>query len=104
MRLAWLYLKSNDVNEASQKTCSTIKAYAESLGAHDKFNLTLTDTFVRLMAQRMKPGEQNWQSFIKNNPDIAHNALTVLGKHFSKDLLMSESARTSLIKPDIHPL
>lgn len=104
LRCAWLYLSSNDLDTALRLICSGIKAYAESLGSTTKFNLTLTDAFVRIMAKRMKQTEApDWQSFLDHNDDLVSDALSVLSEHFSKELLFSETARTSLVKPDHRP-
>ena len=99
IRLAWLYLSQLSFAEANHKVCTGIKAYGESLGAHDKFNLTLTDALVRLMARRMKEG-QSWSAFTAANNDLFSDALSLLAKHFSKELLFSDSARVTLQQPD----
>lgn len=48
LRLAWLYLQSNDVSQAAKLTSNGIKAYAESLGANNKFHLTITNALYQL--------------------------------------------------------
>ena len=105
LRLAWLYLNSNDVETAVQLVCSGIQNYAGSLGATTKFHLTITDALVRIVAKRVDTmGEKRWELFLDENNDLVEDALSVLYQHFSKDLLFSEEARTSLVQPDIRPL
>jgi len=102
LRLAWLYLKDYEVDIAVNKTCTTIKAYAESLGVHQKFNMTITDSLVRIMAKRMEiMEEKNWPKFIHANTDLIEDALFMLLQYYTKDKLMSEEARLSVISPDI---
>lgn len=105
LRLAWLYLNSQDVEDAVQAVCTGIDAYASSLGAHTKFHLTITDALVRIMAQRLeqRPGK-SWADFLEDNNDLVRDAVGVLSKHFSRELLFSETARTTLVKPDLRPL
>ena len=105
LRLAWLYLSRNDVDTAVQLVCSGIQAYAESLGASTKFHLTITDTLVRITAKRInRMKERVWQLFLDQNRDLVEDAISVLLQYFSKDVLFSETARLSLVQPDIRPL
>ena len=105
LRLAWLYLADYDVATATEKVCSGIKSFAESVGAHTKFHLTITDALVRMMFNRinqMEPAE--FEDFLNENGDLLEDAVSVLQQHFSKDLLFSETARTTLVQPDIRPI
>ena len=105
LRLAWLYLSVNDLNSAIELVCSGIKSYAESLGATTKFHLTMTDATVRIMNQRMLINKtDSWEIFLNENPDLVNDLLSVLHQHFSPDFLVTETARTTLVKPDIKSL
>jgi len=105
IRIACIYLNKYEVKKANKKVCDAIKLYAESLGATNKFNLTLTDAIVKIMANRMKGSADNtWEVFIENNQDIVCDAIGVLNQYFSKEVLFSEQARTSLVNPDIKPI
>lgn len=102
LRLAWLYLQQENLETAINKVCVGIKAYAESLGAKDKFNLTITDAIVRIMAQRINTmPEKNWQLFLDTNRDLVNNTVSVLSQYFSLDQMMGEKARGKLIAPDL---
>ena len=102
MRLAWLYLSRHTVDEATQKVCNGISAYAESLGAKDKFNITLTYSFVLLMASRINNvSKQDFSAYLQSNEDLVNNAGTVLAKHFSNELLFSEQAKKTVMQPDL---
>ena len=85
--------------------CSGIKDFGESLGANTKFHLTITDSLVRIMAKRLDEMDQKgWQSFLDQNKDMVDDAIGVLLQYFSRDLLFSESARTTLVSPDLQPI
>lgn len=105
LRLAWLYLNRYEVETAVNQVYSRIQAYAASLGAKDKFHLTITDALVRIMAKRIAiMSQKEWELFLVENNDLVEDALSVLDQHFSRELLFSEQARTSLVQPDVQPL
>ena len=103
LRIAWLYLSRYSLNEANQRVCRGIKTYAESLGATDKFNLTITGALVKIMAQRMEKG-QGWEDFIHSNSDLVENALAVLGSYYSDEVLFSEEAKRCVLEADVREL
>ena len=49
-RLAWIYLRRLPMDEAIQRACVNIKAFASSLGASDKFHFTMTQAFMCIIA------------------------------------------------------
>ena len=105
LRLAWIYLTHHDLETSVEGVCSGIKGYAESLGAKTKFHITITDSLVRIMANRLdRMPKKDWQSFLEQNNDMVDDAISVLLQHFSRELLFSEAARTALVEPDIQPI
>lgn len=105
LRLAWLCLNDMGTENAVIKVCTIIKNYAESLGAHKKFNLAVTDAFVRIMATRMNKGKSGgWVSFLRYNPDLVEDALSVLEQYFSQKTLARKDVQTSLNQPDINTM
>jgi len=102
LRLAWLYLDDYEVDIAVHKACGTIKAYAESLGAKQKFNITITDALIRIIAKRRKGMlDKTWSNFLNSNRDLVEDAFSVLLQYYSKEQLLSEEARLSVVLPDI---
>ncbi|MCV2884023.1 hypothetical protein OE749_04885 [Aestuariibacter sp. AA17] len=102
LRIAWLYLMQSDLEQAVDSTCNGIRSYAESLGAKDKFNFTISYALVMIISNRMNAEKQsNWQNFLNKNRDLADDALGILCKHYNKSTLFSEDARKQLILPDI---
>ena len=105
LRLSWLYLESNDVEQAINKISEGINLYATSLGAKDKFNITITDAIVRIMAKKINlMPKRHWQLFLRDNSDLVDDCFSVLCQYYSKHILNSDLARTSLIPPDIRPI
>lgn len=102
LRLAWLYLQKDHLGRAIELTCSGIKAYAESLGATDKFHYTITDGLVRVIWQRMQDVQStDWRAFLESNQDLQKDALQVLYQYYSEHVLFSEAAKTSWVLPDL---
>ena len=105
LRLAWLYLDSNDIDTASEQACHGIQRYAASLGAHDKFHMTITDSLVRIIGHRINANKiQTWESFQETNTDIITDALSVLNQYYSNERLFSDEAKVSLVSPDKQPI
>ena len=102
LRLTWLYLSIFDQTAASAKISRGIQLYAESLGAKDKFHITITDAMIKLVAQRMKLSSgESWQAFLSDNPDLVENAVGVLLEYYNRDTLFSDQARTTLLAADL---
>lgn len=105
LRLAWLYLMDDEVDLVIEKLSVGIKGYAESLGARQKFHLTITDAIIRLMAERIKRLEYpTWSQFLQQNRDLVEDASAVLHQYYSESLLSSEAARLNVLQPDIKPI
>ena len=105
LRIGWLYLNRYKRQNAVKKVCRGIKAYAESLGASDKFNLTITDALMQIMANRIEQqGIDSWQAFLALNPDLIDNALAVLQRYYSAAVLFSEAAKVERLAPDIRAI
>ncbi|MEM8862652.1 MAG: hypothetical protein AAGD96_30450 [Chloroflexota bacterium] len=105
LRLAWIYLNHHDLETSVEGVCSGIKAYAESLGANGKFHLTITDSLVRIVAKRLEEMPQkDLHGFLEQNQDLVDDAVFVLLNHYSKERLFSDTARVSLLEPDLQPI
>lgn len=105
IRLAFLYLEQYALDEAIQRISSGIQKYATSLGASDKFHVTITDAITRVIAQRKQATDsKSWQLFLKENQDLVDDALSILHQYYSKDLLFSAMAKQQLLPPDLQSL
>lgn len=101
LRIAWLYLSQQPLAQAVNSVCAGIKAYAESLGAKDKFHHTLTEATVRLISERMDSGKYRYfYEFLKNNLDLITELKQLIANQYSEELLNSERARNEYVEPD----
>jgi hypothetical protein len=105
LRIAWLYLNSYPLETAISKVTSGISSYAESLGATDKFQHTLTEAIVRVMALRLEPDTSvNLELFLARNSDLVENIWGVVGRYYSQETLNSELAKAQFVEPDLRPI
>jgi len=102
IRLAWLYLNKYEYSIAVDKTCVGINAYASSLGATDKFNITMTVAMMEIIFNRINRLDvKSWQIFMTNNTDLIENSLAILLEYYSKEQLFSNAAKITVLKPDL---
>lgn len=105
VRLAWLYLQQNSEKTAIGKVCNGIKSYASSLGANDKFHVTITYSLLKLIALRVNQSKsKSWQEFNAQNSDLLEDCIGLLLQHYNKETLFSELARTQFVAPDIQAI
>ncbi len=105
LRLAWIYLNSYPLELAVEKVTRGISDYANSLGATDKFQHTLTEAIVRIMAERLKESEAgDLGNFLAANPDLVQDVLGLVKRYYSDALLASPTARERFVAPDLLPL
>lgn len=101
LRVAWLYLMQFNLDEAISHTCQGIQRLATHLGAPEKFNHTVTEALVRIMAHRMKhKPTTRFTDFLAGNNDLLVNARGVLTRYYSEEVLMSREARRRWVEPD----
>jgi len=105
LRLAWLYLNSYPLETAISKVTTGISSYAESLGATDKFQHTLTEAIVRIMAIRLEPDTPvSLELFLARNNDLVENIWGVVGRYYSQETLNSELAKAQFVEPDLRSI
>ncbi len=100
--LAWLYIRDCGLKKASQKLNDGIKSFARSLGAEQKYHCTLTTTFACAIKSRFKEDE-TFVKFLKSNRDLETNAMHIIQKHYSPELLQAANAKSTLVSPDRMP-
>jgi hypothetical protein len=127
VRMAWLYLTRLPFVEAldrvrtgirklndrigqplithrapSQYSCKTTRVTG-STGDPNGYHETITVAFARLIASRVRLGE-DFPAFRDRNPDLFDRTLPALLRHYSKERLWSPEARRWFIEPDVEML
>jgi hypothetical protein len=104
IRLAWAYLRRNNVSLAGENLSNCIRRYATHNGAPHKYHHTLSLAWVRIVAaaMRLTPGLQSFEPFAAAHPLLFDVRLP--WTFYSAARLATEAARISWVEPDLHPL
>jgi hypothetical protein len=102
-RVAWLLLKRYPLEQAIEQVCSGIARLAAHLGAREKYNRTVSEALVRLMAARGLHAT-TFEEFSSANEQILTDARGMLARHYSPEVLSSPAAKAGFVPPDRLPL
>lgn len=104
LRLAWIYIGKYGVDKAIEKLCITIKMYAESQGAFNKFNKTLTIAAVKAVNHFLQKSKStSFKNFIVEFPRLKYSFKDLISTHYGFDIFSSDEAKTNYLAPDLHP-
>jgi hypothetical protein len=103
LRIAWLLLQRHPHAEAIEMICNGIARLAAHLGAPDKYNRTLSEALVRLIAHDAIAAE-SWEAFIAARPALLTDVKGLLAHYYSNDRLFSTEAKHRFLEPDRRPL
>lgn len=102
LRLAYLLIKKEGVDKAIDTCCEQIIKYANSLGAHDKFNKTVTVAAVKAVYHFMLKARANsFKDFIEEFPRLKYNFKDLLAQHYNIDVFNSQMAKSSFLEPTL---
>lgn len=104
VRAAWTCLQQMPLRVAAHRFGELLQNYVRQVGAEDKFHLTLTFAFMHLIHERMKNAPDDWEGFVKANPDLFADAKTLVARFYSPGKLMTAEARRAFVDPDLAPL
>ncbi|MCP4440448.1 MAG: hypothetical protein GY810_16005 [Aureispira sp.] len=102
LRLAWLQIQANGVEEAINNVCNQIIKFVRYLGAEDKYHVTLTVAAVRIVNHFMESSKSDsFKGFISEFPVLNLDFKSLVEKHYSKDIFNSVVAKKEYIEPDV---
>jgi hypothetical protein len=103
VRLAWTELRAGDPAEALERIERIIRHVAAAHGQPDKYHRTITEGWATLVAHHLREApELTFDEFCVRFPGLLDP--TLLGRHYSRELLAGPAARTRLVDPDLRPL
>ena len=101
VRVAWWYLRRAPLPEALGRFSASLRRYAESLGAADKYHETITVAYMLLIAERLDGAAHlTWPEFAERNPDLLARTPSILSTYYTDALLFSERAKRTFVMPD----
>jgi hypothetical protein len=99
VRLAWIYLREDSLLPALARFITSLKRYADSLGATTKYHETITYAFMFLIHERMaRTPAETFDAFADAHPDLFDGILT---RYYRPETLASELARSVFVMPDL---
>jgi len=101
--LAWVHLVHFQFDEANHRVCDGIKALANKFNAPEKYNHTLTEALMRIIAIRIQEqSHKGFEQFLDNNSDLVQSAEDILAQHYSLACLNSATAKQQWVEPDLN--
>ncbi|MFH2135128.1 MAG: hypothetical protein ABII81_08120 [Pseudomonadota bacterium] len=105
IRIGWIHFQRYPVPEAILRTCEGIERFANHLGAPEKYNRTLSEALMIIMAHGgAADRNKTWDAFLADNDKLVKDALGLLARHYTNERLYSETARKTFVSPDLKPL
>lgn len=104
LRLAWIHIKHYGTKTAIDNICRQIKAYAESLGARDKFNKTVTIAAIKAVEHFIGRCQgDSFDDIILEFPRLKENFGGLMRAHYGFEIFNNEKAKREFIPPDLVP-
>lgn len=104
LRLAWININNFGLEKAEENIQNQLKNFVAHVGAHDKYNTTVTVVAMKAVYHFMKQSEtNNFKSFIIENPQLKTNFKGLIEKHYSFDVFKSIKAKIEFLEPDLLP-
>jgi hypothetical protein len=99
IRLTWLYLRRDGPDDGARAVSEGIRRFATAHGAAERFHLTLTNFWVRLVQHvaEVLPGIDQFDALLAAFPLLADK--TTVYRHYSRETLSSPLAPTDVGRP-----
>lgn len=106
IRLAWYYLTQWPYDEAQQRFNKDFFGFIVAAGAESKYHKTITDALLQLISSHLDDERccTDWDYFKQDADPLFADALGLLKRFYSAELLGSEPARKEFKDPDIRDL
>ena len=101
LRLAFLYVRQYGFIDAMNRIRATIRAYATSQGAADKYHETITALYLSLISERMSDQDKDWRGFVARCPELCDRA--IIDAHLPPETIADPRARTEIVFPARSP-
>jgi hypothetical protein len=101
IRLAWIYLRESNYAIAEDRMRESIRKFAQTSGAAQKYHETLTIAWMRLVriASRLSAQIASFEEFAQAQAWLLNK--DIIFEFYSPERLKSDSARTNWVEPDL---
>jgi hypothetical protein len=104
LRLAWIHIRYYGIDIAIDNVTTQLQNFVVSIGAKDKYNLTLTIAATRAVYHFMlKSNSDNFQDFILENPRLKNHFKELISCHYKTDIFKSDKAKGKYLEPELLP-
>ena len=101
--VAWLALQASpDISTAQDDVSGIIRTIAHAQGVPQRYNRTVTDAWVRIVAHCRSGGGGTFDEMLDRHRWLMNKR--ALMSHYSSRTLASEPARQSWVEPDLLPI
>jgi len=100
---AWCALRRYGDPAGRERFVAALRRFVDIHGAQSKYHETITRAFLQIIADRSRD-TAGWQTFRRSHATLVEHGMEELLKHYSRDLLFSDEARTGFVDPDLRPL
>ena len=102
VQVAWALLTRQPFDQALTMMDSGLRRLVAKHGIAGKYHATITTAMMRLVYAGMRAarGPETWENFLTRNPELTADARRLLKRHYSDELLMSDTARAAFVAPD----
>jgi hypothetical protein len=102
VHLTWLAVRRVGPTAAIALVSDGIQRTARYAGVPQKYNATVSEAWVRLVAHHADPTTDDFAVFAERYPALFDKRL--LARHYRSSTLASEKARAGWVEPDLAPL
>jgi len=104
LRLVWIHIKQYGYDKTLITVPNQLRAYVSSLGAQEKYNITLTMAAIKAVYHfMMKSNAVDFSGFISEFPQLKYEFKTLIQTHYSLDIFNDVSAKRKFLRPDLLP-
>lgn len=101
VRLAWAYLRREQLAPAIVKFCAGLKAFAASIDKATLYHETVSWAFMLIIQDRIaRSPTDDWEAFAAANDDLLRSGRQLLERYYLPVTLDSPLARATFIWPD----
>ena len=103
IRLAWYYLNQQEFDPAAEAFATDFYQFIVRAGAQSKYHETITYALLQLIASHLDDErcKTDWEYFKRDADPLFADALGLLKRFYSEELLFSDNARKHFIHPDL---
>lgn len=104
LRLGWLLIKKHGLKFGIIHMEQLLKAYTKKNSAEDKFNKTLTVASMQAVNHFINRSQySSFEDLIIEFPRLRTSFKDLLLTHYSKEILLSQTAKKTYLEPDLLP-